>query len=274
MKIDYFDKDCSELNDKKLFLLDMDGTIYEEDMVFNGVLEFLSYIEHIGGKYVFITNNSSKSVDDYINKLVSLGIKCDIDNFYTATQATILYLQSQYPDSKIYCQGTRSFVQELKEAGINVTEADCSDIDVVLVGFDTELTSQKLRNTCKILSTLDVAFIATNPDIRCPVNFGFVPDCGSICGIITAATGKKPMYIGKPEPTMITSAREKMGYSVKETVVIGDRLYTDIAAALNAGVTAVCVLTGETSVDDINTDTIKPTFTFLSVKEMLESMMR
>lgn len=265
--IDYFGKDTNELKSKKLFLFDMDGTIYEENNLFDGTIEFLQSIKVSGGRYVFITNNSSKSVKDYINKVVGLGIEADISNFFTSAQATILYLKNNYPDKKVYCQGTKSLVSELKEADIDVVVDVCDDIDVVLVGFDTELTSEKLRNTCELLGR-DVVYIATNPDLVCPVSFGFVPDCGSICGMIKNATGKEPLYIGKPESTMVDIVREKWGYSKEETVVIGDRLYTDIASGLNAGVTAICVLTGEATVNDILQADNKPTFTLQSVKEI------
>jgi ribonucleotide monophosphatase NagD (HAD superfamily) len=117
-----------------------------------------------------------------------------------------------------------------------------------------------------------VAFIATNPDLRCPVAFGYIPDCGSICQMITNAIDKKPTFIGKPEPTMVEIVMKKLGYSQKDTVVIGDRLYTDIAAGLNAGVTAICVLTGEATESDIVCGNIKPTFTFRSVSDLYECM--
>lgn len=266
--IDYFGKDASELRDKKLYLFDMDGTIYEEDTLFEGTLELLDKIKNNGGRYVFITNNSSKSVKDYIDKVNDLGIEADKENFFTSAQATILYLKKNYPNAVVYCQGTHSLVNELKEAEINVVEEVQDDVDVVLVGFDTELTSQKLRNTCELLGR-DVAYIATNPDLVCPVSFGFIPDCGSICGMIKNATGKEPFYIGKPEPTMVDIVRDKFGYTKEETVVVGDRLYTDIASGLNAGVTAICVLTGEATVEDIGVSENKPTYTFDSIKNLI-----
>ncbi|HGR4132899.1 HAD-IIA family hydrolase [Streptococcus pneumoniae] len=267
-RVDYFGADISELQNKKLFLFDMDGTIYEEDRLFEGTLELLDYIHNIGGEYIFITNNSSKSVVDYVEKVNRLGIKAERDNFFTSAQATIVYIKENYPKSKVYCQGTKSLIKELSDAGIDVTEQVSADIDVVLVGFDTELTSDKIRNTCEILSTKDVPFIATNPDIRCPVSFGFIPDCGSICDMISKSVDREPVYIGKPEPTMVDIVRKKLNYSLFETVVIGDRLYTDIMTGINAGVTSVCVLTGEATVNDIQQGSIKPTYTFKNVKEM------
>ena len=268
---DYFGKESSELTKKKLWLFDMDGTIYEEERVFDGTLDLLQKIINDGGHYVFITNNSSKSVVDYVEKVTRLGIKADAENFYTSAQATIHYLKANNPEAKVYCQGTRSLVKELQEAGINVTE-EVVPVDVVLVGFDMELTTAKVRNTCEILSTQDVVYIATNPDWACPTSFGFIPDCGSICEMIKHATGKWPIFIGKPEATMVRFVMDKYGVSKEETVVVGDRLYTDIATGLNANVTAVCVLTGEATEEEIVNGDIKPTFTFSSVRDIAKML--
>lgn len=271
-KVDFFGTDVSGLRNKKLFLFDMDGTIYEEEQLFDGTLQLMEYIRNIGGKYIFITNNSSRSVVDYVERVNKLGIAVERENFFTSAQATIVFIEENYPQAKIYCQGTKSLLKELSDAGIDVTDQVRDDIDVVLVGFDIELTSDKIRKTCEILSTKDVPFIATNPDIRCPVSFGFIPDCGSICDMISKSVDKTPVYIGKPEATMVNIVRNRLNYSLSETVVIGDRLYTDIMTGLNAGVSTVCVLTGEATEEDIQLGEIKPTYTFRSVKEMWEVM--
>lgn len=268
MAKDYFGKEA-DLAGKKLWLLDMDGTIYEEDRLFDGVLDFLKGITDRGGRYVFITNNSSKSVTDYIQKVTGMGITADADNFFTSAQATILWLQKQLPGGRVYCQGTKSLVKELRAAGISVTE-EVEPVDAVVMGFDMELTMEKLRKTCQILTEQEVAYIATNPDLVCPVSFGFVPDCGSFSQMIKNATGKYPEFIGKPEPTMVNIVREKFGYSREETVVVGDRIYTDIAAGLNAGVTSICVLSGEVNLDDIARSERKPSLVFESVKDIEE----
>ena len=268
---DIFGTDGSALKEKTLWLFDMDGTIYEEERVFDGTNELLQYITETGGRYVFITNNSSRSVIDYVKKVNRLGIKANTENFFTSVQATILYLAQHHPGAKVYCQGTKSMVRELKEAGIDVTE-EVEPTDVVLLGFDTELTSEKLRKTCEILTTQEVVYLATNPDWVCPVSFGYVPDCGSMSVMIKNATKKWPTFIGKPEPTMVDIVRKKFGARAEETVVIGDRLYTDIAAGVNAGVTTICVLSGESTLEDIEQSEIKPTFTFNSVKDILRAV--
>ena len=146
---DYFGRDASELKKKKLWLFDMDGTIYEEERLFDGTLELLKAIADNGGRYVFITNNSSKSVVDYITKVQRLGIPADEHNFFTSAQATALWLNENKLGTKVYCQGTKSLVKELRDAGIDVTE-EVEEVGVVLIGFDMELTTQKLRKTCEM----------------------------------------------------------------------------------------------------------------------------
>lgn len=267
---DYFGKD-TDLGNIKLWLFDMDGTIYQEETLFSGTLELLAMIKDHGGRYVFITNNSSKSVPDYLEKVHRLGIPAEEENFFTSAQATCLWLQKNHPGAKVYCQGTKSLVTELKAAGIDVTE-NVEPVDVVLIGFDMELTFAKLRNTCEILTTQDVTYIATNPDWVCPVSFGFVPDCGSMSTMIKNATGKWPFFIGKPEPMMIDIVREKLGVSAEETVIIGDRLYTDIATGHRAGIPSICVLSGETKVEEIVESEIKPTYTFRDVEEIYRAL--
>ena len=267
---DYFGRKLNPLKNKRLFLLDMDGTIYNEDRLFDKVTELTEHIRNTEGRYVFITNNSSKSVEEYVKKVNGLGVRADEDNFFTSTQATAYLINTKYPGKKVYCQGTRSMFLELQNLGIDVTEEVSADVDIVLVGFDTELTSEKLRKTCEILTTMDVVFLATNPDLRCPVSFGFVPDCASICQMLENATGKVPFYIGKPEATMVNLVMEKYGFTADETLLVGDRLYTDIATGINAGIDTICVLSGEATIDDIKTGRVKPTYTLDSVKELWE----
>lgn len=264
---DYYGKDASALLEKKLWLFDMDGTIYEENRIFEGTLPLLSEIRKRGGRYVFLTNNSSRSLTDYVKKVNSMQIDAGPGDFFTSVQATVMYLKEHHPGALVYCQGTKSLVQGLREEGIRVTEEDLPEVSVVVIGYDTELTFEKLRRTCEILRR-DVAYIGTNPDLVCPVEGGFVPDCGSMSIGIKNATGKEPYFIGKPEPTMVYTAMERFGASKEETVLIGDRLYTDIASGKNAGVTTICVLSGEATEEDIAAFTPKPDLIFKSVLEI------
>ncbi len=268
---DYFGCNADCLNDKKLFLFDMDGTIYLDNDLFDGTSDLLSLISERSGEYVFVTNNSSKSVDTYIQKLSRMGIETEKRNFFTSAQATVMMLNEKYSGVKVFCMGTKALIDELSEGGVNVTEDVEDDVGLVLIGFDNELTFKKLENAC-ILLKRDIPYYATNCDLRCPVSFGYVPDCGSFCMMLKNATGREPVFIGKPEPTMIYAAMERYGATVEQTVVFGDRIYTDIEAGLNAGVTSVCVLSGEVTLDDIAASRRKPTLVFKSVKEIYREM--
>lgn len=269
--LDYTGKSANKLKEKTLYLLDMDGTIYNENEIFDGTLEFLEEIERRGGQYVFITNNSSKSVEDYVQKVRAMGIKAEYENFYTSGQATAMYLKENYPNQVVYCMGTKSLIKELREAGIEVvTEVD-ERAGVVLLGFDTENTSEKIRNTCIMLGR-DVAYLATNPDLVCPVSFGYIPDCGSMSIMLKNATGKEPFFIGKPESIMVNCVLKKLNCKREDAVIVGDRLYTDIKTGANAQVDTICVLSGEASMEDILQGEVEPTYIFKSVKEIYEGL--
>lgn len=251
----------------------MDGTIYEGARLFDGVNAFLEYIVKSGGQYIFITNNSSRSVKDYVKKLSDMGVTVSEDNFFTSSQATALYLNEHFKGKKIYCVGTRSMISELEKFGVNVTTELCEDVDCIAVGYDTELTYKKLYDVSYLLQTKkDIAYIATNPDRGCPTEFGLVPDCFAICEAINYAAGRRPLYIGKPDSFMIDYAVENSEFSKDETVVVGDRLYTDIASGANANVDTICVLSGESTEKDIEESSIKPTYIFKDIKDILKAL--
>lgn len=254
----------------RLFLLDMDGTIYLDNRLFDGVTDFLEYIKSIGGRYIFLTNNSSKSVDKYIKKLASLGITATADDFFTSTDATALYLKKK-EYNKIYAFGTTSFKEQLKRADLPITDKLEDGIDCLCMGFDTELTFKKLEDACILLGR-NVDYIATNPDWVCPTWYGYVPDCGSVCEMLYNATKRRPTFIGKPEPTMALLAMEKTGFTPQETALIGDRLYTDIACGVNAGVNSVFVLSGEGTMEDLEKSDVKPDFVYKNIKEFYEDI--
>ena len=256
------------LKDKKLFLLDMDGTLYLDNQLYDGATEFLSSIKEMGGRYLFLTNNSSKSVDKYIEKLKSLGIDATADDFVTSVNATAEYLKGK-SYKKIYVFGTRSLQEQLSEFPITNKLED--DIDCLVMGFDTELCFQKLEDACILLGR-GVDYIATNPDWVCPTWYGSVPDCGSISQILKTATGREPYFIGKPRPEMVYLAMQKTGCTPEQTVIVGDRLYTDIACGINAGIDTIFVLSGEGKMEDIEKTGVKPSFVFDGVKEIYNNI--
>lgn len=260
----------NKLKTKRLFLLDMDGTIYIDNDLFDGTLDFLEYVKKIGGKYMFLTNNSSKSVDKYIEKLRTLGIEAVEDDFLTSANATVLYLKKKNYN-KIYALGTESFKNQLKEEGLPITDKREDGIDCLCMGFDTELTFSKLEDACILLRD-DIDYIATNPDWVCPTWYGYVPDCGSVSQMIFNATKKMPVFIGKPQPEMALLAMEKTGFTKEETVLFGDRLYTDIASGVNAGISTVFVLSGEGTMKDVEESDVKPEFIYENIREIYNDL--
>ena len=256
-----------QLKDKRLFLLDMDGTIYLDNDLFDGTIYFLNEVKAKDGRYLFVTNNSSKSTDAYVKKLSTIGIEAKEEDFLTSTDATILYIQQKYEGRKFYCFGTASFYDQLKNAGIDVVTELCDGIDGIVMGNDNELNFKKLEDSCKLLLG-DIIYIATNPDWVCPTAFGYVPDCGSVAEMLWRATGKRPHFIGKPRPEMLLLAMEKFGYEKDECVMIGDRVYTDIASGYNAGIDTIFVLSGEGTMEDAKSTDTPPTYIFNNIRDV------
>ena len=255
----------------KLFLFDMDGTLYLGNRLFPFTKELLATIRKSGRSYMFMTNNSSKSVVDYIEKLKKLGIYSEAEDFITSAQATVHYLKSTCPDERIYVEGTESLRQEMKKAGFAVIQ-EIDKVDCIVMGFDTELTFQKLEDVCKILSTRDVRYIATHPDTVCPTEYGSVPDCGAVCEMVFHATGKRPLVIGKPEALMPQMAMRQKGVFPTQTTVVGDRIYTDVKCGNNAGTLSVLVLSGETDEKILAASDVKPGLVLKDCGVILEAL--
>lgn len=256
----------------KLYLFDMDGTLYLGDRLYDFTVELLKTIRQTGGKYLFMTNNSSKSVEDYVKKLASLGIEATREDFMTSSQATAFYLKQNHPGKTLYVCGTRSLIAELESEGFTVT-TDLDKVECVVMGFDTELTFQKLHDVSYLLLTRkDLPYIATNPDLVCPTEFGSVPDCGSVCIGIKNATGREPIVIGKPSPLMPQLAMEKLGFSCDQTAVVGDRIYTDVKSGLNAGCTGILVLSGESTLQTLAESEDKPHLVLEDASAILQAL--
>ena len=266
------------VRNKKFFLLDMDGTLYLDEQLFPGAADFLAKVRESGGRYLFLTNNSSKSVQAYVEKMCRLGVPAAAPDFLTSVDAAIAFLKQRYGAEalrkKIYILGTRSFRAQMEEAGFRLTTSPDADTEILLLGFDRELTFQKLEDACILLDRRGadgrpcVDYYATNPDWVCPTAFGFVPDCGSMAWMLEKATGRSPKFIGKPEPDMALLAMEQCGFSRPETLLIGDRLYTDIACGNRAGIDTAFVLSGEGTLEDLAKGEGKPTWIFADIAEI------
>jgi HAD superfamily hydrolase (TIGR01457 family) len=260
----------STIEKMKLYLFDMDGTLYLGSRLYDFTIELLQEIRRTGGKYLFITNNSSKSVVDYVKKLEKFGIQATREDFMTSSQATAYYLHKHHEGQRLYVCGTESLKEELRGEGFTIT-TNLEEVDCIVMGFDTELTFQKLHDVSFLLLTRPaLPYIATNPDLVCPTEFGSVPDCGSICGMIYNATGKKPIVIGKPSSLMPELAMDRLGASKEETCVVGDRIYTDVKSGLNAGCVGILVMSGETTYEILEQSPDKPHLVLESAREILD----
>jgi len=261
-----------QIQNIQLFLFDQDGTLYLGSRLYDFTIPLLEKIKATGRRYMFMTNNSSKSVADYIRKLAAMGIEATREDFITSSQATAYYLKKHHPGKTLYVCGTQSLVKELEMEGF-VTTTDLNAVDVIVMGFDTELTFRKLEDVSKLLLTRpDIPYIATNPDLVCPTEYGSVPDCGSVCQMIFNATGRRPVVIGKPSPLMPELAMEHTGYSKAQTAVVGDRIYTDIKSGLNAGITGILVMSGETTYEILEASADKPHMVLQDCSEILAAL--
>lgn len=260
--------DLTKLKEIELFLFDMDGTIYLDDILIDGALDLINLLREQNKKYVFLTNNSSKNIDAYLDKLNKLGIYSKEENLFTSSQATAMYINDKYKNPKVYCVGTEDLRNELRKYNIEVVEELDYSTQAVVVGFDTELNYEKIKIACELISS-GKDYIGTNIDLVCPVSGDkFIPDCGAICNLISTAVDKKPKYIGKPNKDMVDIIANKLNISKDKIAVVGDRLYTDIAIGINANISSICVLTGECKEEDLINSDIRPTFILDSVKEI------
>ncbi len=264
-----------KLRDCELFLFDMDGTLYLGDNVYEGAVALMEDLPRLGKKYIYLTNNSSRAGTDYVTRLRRLGFPCESENVFTSGMATGMYLTQNCPGASVYLAGTRAFYRELESYGVRLVNderghTDCDSVDVVVQGFDTELVYEKLDRAVHFLRR-GAKFLAANPDWVCPMPAGEVlPDCGSICALLTASSGVEPEYIGKPNRNMIDVIAKMTGIPNEKICAVGDRLYTDIAVAQNAGSVSVLVLSGETDQRMVDEAERKPDYVLPSVKELHE----
>ena len=259
--------DYSALRACELFLFDMDGTLYLGDDVYPGAIELMEGLPALGKKYIYLTNNSSRAGTDYIGRLNRLGFPCQAENVFSSGMATGIYLNTYHAGAKVYLVGNSAFRRELLSYGIDLVDEGA---DLVVAGFDTELTYEKLDKAVHYLRR-GVPFIEANPDWVCPMPHDEVlPDCGSICALLTAASGAEPLYIGKPNRRMIDLISQTTGVPNEKICAVGDRLYTDIAVAQNAGSVSVLVLSGETDQAMLDAAERKPDYVLPSVKELYD----
>jgi HAD superfamily hydrolase (TIGR01450 family) len=250
--------------------LDMDGTIYRGGRLFGATLPFLDRLRRLGIGYTFLTNNTSLGKADYVRKLGRLGIEAPESQVFTPADSAILHLRDRHPAvGSIAVLGTPSLCRQFEEAGFAVT---WDDPGAVVVGYDTTLTYERLCRAAYWIN-LGRPFIATHPDLVCPTDEPTVlVDCGALCAALAAATGRRPVVLGKPDPSMILDLCGRLGLAKRRVAMVGDRIYTDIAMAQRAGVASVLVLSGEATAEDAAALTIPPDLIVADVGELGERL--
>ena len=257
-------RSATPLKDKKLFVFDLDGTVYLGKRIFPEAVKLVNRLSESGRKVLFFTNNASSTAEFYLGKLRRAGFEVSDDAVMTSGDVAASFLLTRRPGKRVFLLGTEALKNSMRQRGVGVTDcADGKSADIVVSSFDTELTFGKLTTACRLLWN-GAEYFCTHPDLRCPTDEGYLPDSGAIAAMLTAATGVKPVFFGKPHPVTMEAITESTGFSKDEICVVGDRLYTDIAFAINSGVTSVLVLTGETDAKTVGKlpDTEMPDYVF------------
>ncbi len=251
----------------RCFALDMDGTVYLGEQWIDGAVDFLHRIEETGRNYVFVTNNSSKNASVYVEKLHRMGLDVEENKIVTSGQATIYYIQKHFPGKKVFLLGNPLLQEEFIRAGIVLED---ENPDLVVTAFDTSLDYQKMCKVCDHVRA-GLPYLATHPDYNCPTETGFIPDAGAIHAFIHASAFRYPdRIIGKPNADIIEYLTNRVNLKRDEVAMVGDRLYTDIAAGRNNGLKSILVLSGEATMEDVQKSDIIPHMIFGSVKDMID----
>lgn len=250
------------------WLIDLDGVIYRGDQLLAGAPEFVAALREEKIPFLFLTNNSSRTPEQYAERLSRMGIPAGPQDFYTSSQATAEYLRREAPpNTPIFVIGMDGIRQALEEAGFRITQ-DPSEAAYCVVGYDNRITYHDLAQAARAVYA-GARLIGTNPDPTLPVEDGFIPGAGAILAAIATAAGVTPLVIGKPEPTMLSLALERLGVPAERAAIVGDRLNTDVAGGLRLGLLTVLVLTGSTRRQDAERSNVQPHLIVENLVELL-----
>lgn len=248
--------------------IDMDGTVYKGMVPIHGAKEFISSLRENGIPFMFVTNNSSKGRKQYYEKLKTMGFDIDMSNVLTSGTAALRFLKDERKGKKVYVIGTESYLEDVKEYGI---ELDDNDPDIVLLSFDRELTYEKINKGYMFIKN-GAEYIATHPDDLCPTEDDYDVDIGAFIAMYSHLLRKEPLIIGKPNRLLLDMAASEMGIPADSIAMVGDRLYTDMKMAYDNGLDSILVLTGETSLDDLKDSDIRPTYVLDSVADIMSTV--
>lgn len=246
------------------FMIDMDGTVYKGGIPIPGAVGFIESLKSHGIPFVFLTNNSAHARTHYLNKLLGMGFDVTMDNVLTSTVATARFVLSERPGSRVYPIASDDVVRDLIDAGLDIVD---SDPDIVLLAFDRTITYEKINKGYRFI--MDGAeLVATHPDDLCPTEDFYDVDIGPFIRMFEEMCDVKAVVIGKPNRLMLEMAAGEMGVDPMDTVMVGDRMYTDIQMAVSAGTQSILVLTGETTREDLETSQVMPTMVLESVADI------
>ena len=250
--------------EKKSFIMDMDGVIFVGNKIIDGAKQFIEKLKENGSKYLFLTNNSSQTPLDLSKKLLVLGIDVTPERIHTAAQAVASFIESQKKGGSAYVIGDQGIFNALHDVGYHITEFNP---DYVIMGDTRTYSLEMIQKACKFVNG-GARLIGTNPDLTGPSDFGIVPSVGSLIAPIEKATGVKPYYIGKPNPLIMRTALRKIDSHSEDTVMIGDRMDTDIVAGIETGLETILVLTGVTRREEVERFPYQPTRICNSIKDV------
>jgi NagD protein len=248
------------------FIIDMDGVIYHGNRLLPGVIDFLSWLEESGKKYLFLTNSSERTPKELQEKLKRLGITVGEEHFYTSAVATASFLASQKPDGSAYIIGDAGLIHALYSVGYTVNNVSP---DYVVVGETHSYNFEKIELAVNLVIR-GAKLIGTNPDISGPIEVGITPSTKALIAPIEIASGKKAYFVGKPNPLMMRSALKLLGVRREDTIVIGDRMDTDIRCGLESEIDTLLVLSGITARNEIDNYPYCPRYVLNGVIDLVQ----
>jgi len=259
------DEIIEKIKSKKAFVCDMDGVIYHGNVLLPGVKEFVGWMQKEGKKFLFLTNSSERTTKELKSKLKRLGINVDENHFYTSALATATFLSSQHPNGSAYVIGEPGLLHALYNVGYTINNIDP---DYVVVGDTHAYTYEKIEEAIRLVLK-GAKLIGTNPDVTGPSEDGISPSTKALIAPIEMATGRKAYFVGKPNPLMMRIALKKLGAQREDTIIIGDRMDTDIIAGIEAEIDTLLVLSGITTREMIPSFPYKPKYVLDGVKDLI-----
>ncbi len=257
-----------ELRSKTAFIIDMDGVIYHGDTLLPGAAEFVEWLEAQGKKFLFLTNASDKAPKELRQKLSRLGIEVARENFYTSALATASFLRNQRPGGSAFVIGEAGLINALYEAGFTMSDVDP---DYVVVGDTRSYSYERLEKAVRLVLG-GARLIGTSCDISDPTENGVVPSTGALIAPIELTTGRKAYFVGKPNPLMMRHAIKRLGCKREETVIIGDRMDTDIVAGIETEIETVLLLSGVTNRADLERFAYAPRYVAENLAAVMDAL--